>query len=527
MGRLLFSPSFTPRRLVIIGAVFLCSLVLGQGAAAQSSAPVARANASPPIPPAPPATDQEQFLSYWTTEAGWMSEIQLRNNRAGADLTVTPVLRSADGAETPLSPVTVRPQEVRIVDVSAAIKGVAPQLMGTYGSVVLRYHSSSTRNLFAMAMIHGIGHPFSFHIDPSEQVPNYETGSREGVWWLPQDTTTDYLILANRGRDPIDLVVSVYDASGKEFQQKVALAPAATRRYSVRQLAAAGGLGGTFGGVRVFAAAHAGSLDTVHVLFDDKAGFAALLKMFDHDPQAQLQERDYAKTGVWTLRAPMLALSSPDPALEFPPGTALHPQLFIHNTTAKPLTAALRFNWRSDNATGRASGPALTLNPYETRRLDVGALQDGKVLPKDAHWASVILTTNGNPDEILAVAASYDETLKHGAQTPFSDQLSFQWMGSLWEYDTQHDSLITAGNGGTKPARAAFTIFYNQGMQKYELEQTLQPDEQMWIDVGKLIREHVPDKNGNVLLPELTSGTYEFRDLTNKGVGALFEGKVV
>jgi len=100
-------------------------------------------------------------------------------------------------------------------------------------------------------------------------------------------------------------------------------------------------------------------------------------------------------------------------------------------------------------------------------------------------------------------------------------------VGSLWEYDAQHNSLITAGNGGTKPLQAAFTIYYNQGTKKYELEQTLQPDEQMWIDVGKLIREHAADKNGNTLPADLTSGSYEFRDLTNKGVGNLFEGKVV
>ena len=52
--------------------------------------------------------------------------------------------------------------------------------------------------------------------------------------------------------------------------------------------------------------------------------------------QTKLEERDYAETGVWTLRAPMLALSNPDPALAFPPGTTLHPQLFVRNTTGKP-----------------------------------------------------------------------------------------------------------------------------------------------------------------------------------------------
>jgi len=49
----------------------------------------------------------------------------------------------------------------------------------------------------------------------------------------------------------------------------------------------------------------------------------------------------------------------------------------------------------------------------------------------------------------------------------------------------------------------------------------------MWVDVGKLISQHVPDKNGNVLPASISSGTYEIRDLAKKGPGTLFEGKVV
>jgi hypothetical protein len=224
----------------------------------------------------------------------------------------------------------------------------------------------------------------------------------------------------------------------------------------------------------------------------------------------------------------MLALSNPDPALAFPLGTKLQPQLFLRNTTAKIINAGLRFTWRTAaGATGKAQGPVLRLNPYETRRVDVAALQDGKTLPADANWASVTITTDCKPDELVAVAASYDATLRYGAQTPFSDQLTFRWEGGMWEFDPYHNSIITAGNGGSKPSQAAFTIFYNQGTQRYDLQQTLQPDEQMWIDVGKLIREHVPDKGGKTLPADLTSGSYEFRDLTNTGVGTLFEGKVI
>jgi hypothetical protein len=93
--------------------------------------------------------------------------------------------------------------------------------------------------------------------------------------------------------------------------------------------------------------------------------------------------------------------------------------------------------------------------------------------------------------------------------------------------DTAHDSIITAGNGGTKPIQAQVSIFYNSGTGKYVLEQTLAPEQQLWLDLGKLIREQAPDKDGHRLPPDLTSGTYQFRDLTDPAVGNIFEGKVI
>ena len=475
----------------------------------------------------PPPTDHEQFVAYWTTETGWNSELQLRNNLVAQDLTVTPALRLPDGAETSLAAVTIKPQEVTVINLDTTLGTTAPQLIGTYGSLVLRYRSSDYRNLYAVLMIHKVGHPIAFHIDGMGEDQDYDAGSREGIWWLPKETTTDYLILTNQGKVALPLVLSLYGANGQEKKHDVFLGLNETSRLSVRRLLVAAGILGSYGGIKVSAASHAGSLDTLHLLYDETAAFSATLKMFDHDPNSKLEQRDFAKTGVWTSRAPMLALSNPDPSLAFPEGTKLLPQLFIRNTTSKPIDATLRFNWRTSSSVGTAPGPALRLNPYETRRIDVAALQDGGQLPKLANWTSVALTTNGLPDEVMAVAASYDSTLRYGAQTPFSDQLASRWEGSMWEFDTYHDSIITAGNGGTKPTQAAFTIFYNQGTQKYELEQTLKPDEQMWIDVGKLIREHVLDKDGKTLPADLTSGSYEFRDLTDIGVGSLFEGKVI
>ena len=217
-----------------------------------------------PIPPQPDSVDQEQSLAYWTTETGWTSELQLRNNAVAYDFTVTPVLRLADGAETTLAAVTLKPQEVKSFDLGAAIAAAAaPQLVGTYGSLALRYRSPSERSLYAAEMIRETGHPVAFHIDAMGTSEDVQVGSREGVWWLPKDTASDYLILTNQGQNVLPVDLALYDAGGKEHRQRVLLGRYETTRFSVRKLVQAAGVAGSYGGIKVSAAVHAGSLDTL------------------------------------------------------------------------------------------------------------------------------------------------------------------------------------------------------------------------------------------------------------------------
>jgi hypothetical protein len=223
----------------------------------------------------------------------------------------------------------------------------------------------------------------------------------------------------------------------------------------------------------------------------------------------------------------MLALSSPDPALGLPAGTILQPKVFVRNTSTKTYTAHIRFNWRSATAAGKTAPIDLLLKPNAAQAVDVAALQAQKLIPADAHWAAVVLSAPIQPDELLAVAASYDQSGRYGAQTPFSDQLAFHWEGGMWQVDSTHNSLITATNGGSQAVQAELTILYNHGSSQYKVEQTLAPDEQMLVDLGKLIRNQVPDKDGHTLPPDLTSGAYRLRDLTDTAVGNLYEGKVI
>jgi HEAT repeat protein len=212
-------------------------------------------------------------------------------------------------------------------------------------------------------------------------------------------------------------------------------------------------LGGAYGGISIDVASRAADLDSAHFLYDETNGFLALMKMFDRDLNAKLGERTLTHS-QWTIRAPMLALTNPDPALGLPPGTTLKPAIFLRNSSAVASSAQVTFHWRSGTAIGKNT-VSVSLDPHATSIVDVAALQANGTIPASAQWAYVSIAAPIMPDDLLAVATSFDETGKLGAQTPFTDQASNHWAGGMWEVDPTHDTFKQLGKSAV-PVLAAY-----------------------------------------------------------------------
>jgi len=268
-------------------------------------------------------------------------------------------------------------------------------------------------------------------------------------------------------------------------------------------------------GVTVEIPTGGGNLVTSHIVFDETTGMSATMKAFERDPAE--------KPKGHTMRTPMMALANPDPMLQFPAGTKLIPQVFLRNSTAIPLRVGASLAWRSPSQSGSLALPETTLAAGATRIANLGAA----AVPADAYWATVVLQYEGRRGDLVPVAASFDESGRYGLQTPFSEGVSHLWKGSMWHVDGTRNSLITAGNGGTGTTHAAMTLFYNKGKSSYTIEKQLEPGQQIWADVGDIIRSQIPDKNGKTIPRDVTMGTYELRDLDHIGVGYLYEGKLV
>jgi hypothetical protein len=163
----------------------------------------------------PAPKPQEVFASYWTSEPGWDTELQLKNNLVSGPLTVTPFLRVASGEEIALDPVTV-PSNVSVsVWVNEQLLKHSPAVLNlpnSYGSVVFRFTSLSAMNLYATAVPFLHGQPIAFPVSAhpaSQSLRGNGPGSLEGIWWQPRAGLNDLLVISNSSEKKISGTLSL------------------------------------------------------------------------------------------------------------------------------------------------------------------------------------------------------------------------------------------------------------------------------------------------------------------------------
>ena len=481
--------------LCVLGAYFAPSVFAQRAPVPQQAAEGTEPGARQTPAKVPIFKSSEQYATYWTSEPDWDTELQLKNNLASAPLTVTPILRMASGREISLTPVTIPANASVSVRVNEGLKQRALDVLGqpgSYGSVVFRFVSPNAMNLNATAVPSIEGKPVAFRIhahpawDPTSTLRAQAPGSLEGIWWQPRSGLNDILVINNSSNQEVRGALSLFDAGGKRWSEVRTFGPHQIERMAVSDLVKRAGLRGSYGGIALEVPNSASALDAVHLMYDEAGKFSASLEMFSRDPNATVRERTGRDERQWTTRAPMLALLRPDPALGLSPQTKLQPTVFVRNTTARTLSAEIALSWRGDSGKGQVKLPELQLAPFATHQLQIWAMQKQLGIPDDAHWALVSLSAIGSPDDLIAIASSRDCSGLYNVETKFSSGEGGHFAGGEWRTDATHNQIAAITNVGTEPTDALLTLHYNNGEKKYELEESIAPGDQMWVNLEQL-----------------------------------------
>ena len=327
---------------------------------------------------------QEVVAPYWTSEPGWETELQLKNNLSNGPLTVTPVLRLSSGQEIPLDPVTIDPNDSASVWVNEGLLKHSAGLFnqpGSFGSIVLRFTSFNARNLHAAVVLSLHGEPIAFQLT-GHPSPKSETwpraafgGSQEGIWWRPRPFANDFLVVSNSSDNSLSGTLRLSNATGKRWSQRLNLKGRETKRVNVAELLQTAGLTGEYGGIQIEVGSSAGSLDSVRFMYDETTKSSMLLRMVSRDPMTTQHERVGPSGRQWALWAPMLAMRVPDPVLSLPAKTLLQPTIFLRNVTGNTVPARIGLSWGTDAGNGQVELPKLELKPFATQQLKIGDMQ--------------------------------------------------------------------------------------------------------------------------------------------------------
>ena len=180
------------RRAVLLTASAFLPAIPSISQTPSTSLPRVTQKMSQTVPARKAPSDQEIVAPFWTTEPGWNSRLEIRNNLAQSDLEVTPVLRIFDGRELTLPSVKVGPDEVKQVDLSrtAASPGGHTE---AYGSVLFRYKSVSRENVYAAVLVQRLGHPIKHAtLTRCLWIPRSAPPPKKEFWWLPNPTTDGF-----------------------------------------------------------------------------------------------------------------------------------------------------------------------------------------------------------------------------------------------------------------------------------------------------------------------------------------------
>jgi hypothetical protein len=301
--------------------------------------------------------------------------------------------------------------------------------VGSFGSVVFRFVGTGAANGFAAALVRREGHPIDFHFDADDR----GSSAFEGMWWLPAESSTAYLILSNPTSKPVTGKLILSDASGAVHRLSLTVGPRQSMRTNLREALRAPA-NGAFGGLTL-STAKEGGLSATEIVFDEVTGLATILKLFDRQSIAEL---DKVKSRV--LRAPMMALSQPDRSLGFPSGTVLEPKIFLRNAGPAPTVISPGVNWcfikehstfpNTNNATCPAPSTANCFYPPSPPWSAKGAPGSGFANPTDtAPGIDALTEAQHDLDFVanLAFVKPYSASSFSGTQV-----IQYQCNGGSW-----------------------------------------------------------------------------------------------
>jgi hypothetical protein len=83
----------------------------------------------------------------------------------------------------------------------------------------------------------------------------------------------------------------------------------------------------------------------------------------------------------------------------------------------------------------------MALAPGAMQLISLSELQKQGLLPADQPWTAATVSFSGDPSDLVALTASYNDDGRYGLQSPFSYSVAPHWKGGRWRVGDEYNTL--------------------------------------------------------------------------------------
>ncbi len=413
------------------------------------------------------------------------------NHRGINNKDVTPTFYTAEGEAHLGQALTLKPHEVRHVDL---IKLIPPNLRGRnkLGGVSLSYEGHPME---VAAQVTLFGKNNSGSIDVIFLgMKDYKSAVQEAVWWMP-DKVEATIILGNSSDSQVSAKLTYSTGESQDVQ----IGPRATETVDYR---GSGRGNGSASSVKLEVSGPIGSLRAAGFVLAENKKMTSGIRF--SDPAAVHQQHLYATNFRLKNTTPHLTLK---------------------NTSDAVISARPKFLPPSGNSGNPVELNPVTLQPRQAMEVDLEPLKAAAATRSDLERVSVQIDNSGPAGSLIGALNSIDRASQLCSDVPLRDSGPRQKSaGSYpWRLDGDYTSIASITNVSSVPAH--FTVYITHEGGKYVLNPIkLAPGETAIFDFKKIRDEKIKDGAGQVI-PASASGGQFYWSIWGGGPSARLIGR--
>jgi hypothetical protein len=473
-------------------------------------------------------SERSLYAPYWYIDELTESWIEVKNN-LGSPLSVIPLLTLLNGPTISLNVVTIAPlatvrigikEQPQIAQLRSHTQkepggrpfwgdGSRPKsLLGSAQLVPISPMNSKAKSLSAWILTQNqkerLGIVTTFE-DPGDLTTPTD---QEGLWWLPFPGTKAYFSLQNVSPFPIELQVDLISDGGKVVTKYLPLEVAASHQLEIGELLGVA-TPPAMGGIRVSTLCSPGQTQRSVLLgrgrlIHEGLGFASPLRL--HESLGDVS----APRGS-ELHSPAAYFGQLDKVVRHS-RAFLHPHLLLRNTRNYEIIAEpILYGKDEKDEVAEFRLKPIKLEPQAVTHVDLqeqrkvvspGTLADGV--------AGFRLIHSGCPTDVVAELINIEENGKfahYDAIRNLSFHLAATQIAVSFNLALRNQSFLFLKNVTDKFQKPRVLLDYDDGNKQYDVVLPEVPPQQVSIvDIKRLRDTGTPDRNGQVLPPDVEFG---------------------